>query len=159
MDNRLITSLAQYAYKPKTADERLRQATYAQKEVETLEATRSAYREKYGNTLKSVDYGSVRSSHGGGSRGPVERAVMALTSYDDQIATAIEKLTKARIEAENMIAMLDDGIDRDIMRRYYINGETIDSVAAAIHYEPLTVKRRKKKALDYIDSILETLPQ
>lgn len=77
-------------------------------------------------------------------------AVGRIRSLEAQAADAISRLCILRQEIETVIGRVAGDTLREVLHRHYIQGETLDEIAAALHYTNRHVARLHKKALQQI---------
>lgn len=82
---------------------------------------------------KSVRYGSDGSAHE--SRGnPVENAYCMLADYETEKDRQLSEMIRARKRAESMIITVSDPVQREILTRRYIIGQSWEDIAECMNY-------------------------
>ena len=92
-----------------------------------------------------------------GTNNPEGAEIQHLDGYEEALRRHVAKNEGLMIEAERLIGMVNDGIDRRILRDYYCLGMTLRRIASGIHYDHTTVWRRWTLSLDELDCANATL--
>ena len=109
--------------------ERVREYKHLKRETAQIEAHLHELRSSA--ALRSQALTGMPTAHGNG-HSPVEAAVAAIVDLE---ADYIEKLTalhKEQLAIEQAIASLDDSVERQLMRAYYIDGLIWEEVCLVI---------------------------
>ena len=101
-------------------------------EIETLNRARDRLREEE-TYLSATDYSRVTVMSSAG-RGSAERLALEQAEIDGKLCDAVQRLWKAKGEAETLISSLSSTRHRDLMRRRYLLCESWEQVAYEMHY-------------------------
>ncbi|MBO7275258.1 MAG: hypothetical protein J6V15_02675 [Clostridia bacterium] len=87
-----------------------------------------------------------KGSHSGADR--VQNAIEKIDEIERMIDEKIDTLVDLRKEIEVILAQIRSERTRTILERRYIDGQTIEQIAAAEHLEERWVRRLCNKAID-----------
>jgi DNA-directed RNA polymerase specialized sigma subunit len=95
--------------------------------------------------LKAIQYDADKVS--GGKIGDLSDAISALEGYAERVNAKWDKLIELRKEAGALIDTLQDGRYREVLRRRYLWGQTLEKIAADLRFDYRWVKRLHGRAL------------
>lgn len=78
-----------------------------------------------------------------------------LAELNDTINAKIDMLVDVKQEITDAIYQLEDGRYRAILQMYYVNGLTLEEVAAQMHYTWRWTTKLKKRAVAEIEKAIE----
>ena len=92
----------------------------------------NAYRQLLisGGTVRYNSDSSTRERNGN----PVERAYCCLADYEAELNSAAAEMIRCRKKAEDIIASVDDGTQREVLTRRYIVGQKWEDIAERMNY-------------------------
>lgn len=110
----------------------------------------NAYRQLLisGGTVRYNSDGSTRERNGN----PVERAYCCLADYEAELDSAAAEMIRCRKKAEDIIASVDDGTQREVLTRRYIVGQRWEDIAEVMNYSRQHVTRLHGYALQSLGS-------
>lgn len=79
----------------------------------------------------------------------IEEKLKACTEERDEAALTLSAIREA-------IHSVKDPLRRELLERYYLQGQTWERIAEEMHYSPAQIYKQRKRALDEID--LDFLP-
>lgn len=79
----------------------------------------------------------------------------AALQHEDGYTEALQRLLDSKSElletAESALAMLDDAVDRTILRYYYCQAMTDEQTAEIMHFERRSICKRRNEAVDELE--------
>lgn len=124
----------------------LNRAFYADKKAKALDMLVEQCRERATGLVRASE-GNDTGKNSAPKNG-TENALMQLAEAEEK--TLAQKMEAIRVSAEiqNKIASLhDDDLEAVLIHRYLLF-ETIDQTAEAMNYDPATIKRKTKRAIE-----------
>jgi DNA-binding NarL/FixJ family response regulator len=121
--------------------------------IDTIIKSKRERIEYWRELAKSI---TPQANNGGGHTGNtpksvVETAVLNIVTIEEQIQEEINALQAKYNEIETVIASVTDSIlEREILVRFYLQGETISKIACDMHFSERTISRVKDKNLKKI---------
>ena len=89
--------------------------------------------------LKAIQYDADKVS--GGKIGDLSDAIAALEGYAERVNAQWDKLVALRNEAGTLIEQIADGRYREVLKRRYLRGQTLERIAVDLGYSYRQVKR------------------
>lgn len=89
--------------------------------------------------LKAIQYDADKVS--GGKIGDLSDAIAALEGYAERVNAQWGKLVALRNEAGTLIEQIADGRYREVLKRRYLRGQTLERIAVDLGYSYRQVKR------------------
>lgn len=135
----------------------LNRAFYAEKKVRALEALAEQCRER----AQGLSRGSDDNDTGGRStpENGTENALMKLADMEERARRQREEAICASDEIQRAISTLHDEDLETVLIHRYLLFETIEQVAESIGYDPRTVKRKIRRAIEKLSpDVLECPP-
>ena len=111
--------------------------------IERLLAEERAWRDKAARV--SAPAGGM--PRGPGTSDPVGNLAVKLADLQADINRDIDRLVDLRRDIEKAVTALPDAVLADLLRRRYIDGQSLEDIADAMHYAPRHVVRLHAKAL------------
>ncbi|MBQ8123632.1 MAG: sigma-70 family RNA polymerase sigma factor [Ruminococcus sp.] len=135
----------------------LNRAFYADKKVKALEMLAEQCRERAQGLSHSVEGNDV-SGHSTPENG-TENALMKLADIEERAQRQREEAVCASDEIQQAISTLHDEDLETVLIHRYLLFETIEQVAESIGYDPRTVKRKIRRAIEKLSpDVLECPP-
>ena len=124
----------------------LNRAFYADKKVRALEMLAEQCRERAQGLSRSVEGNDVpgHSTPGNGT----ENALMKLAEMEERVQRQMKDAVYASSEIQLVISTLHDEDLETVLIHRYLLFETIEQVANSIGYDPRTVKRKIRRAIE-----------
>lgn len=101
---------------------------------------------------KSINYendGSKSEKQGNST----ENAYVMLAEYEEALDECLGQLVEARRRVEEYINLLSLPSEREVVTRFYVNGEKLSEIADKMHYSEPNVYRLKKNAIIRLQQI------
>lgn len=95
--------------------------------------------------LKGISYDGDRVS--GGKIGDLSDAIAALEGYAQQLNAKWDELIALRNEAGALIEQIADGRYREVLKRRYLRGQTLERIAVDLCFDYRWVKRLHGRAI------------
>ena len=95
--------------------------------------------------LKAIQYDADKVS--GGKIGDLSDAIAALERYAERVNTQWDKLVALRNEAGTLIEQIADGRYREVLKRRYLRGQTLERIAVDLCFDYRWVKRLHGRAI------------
>lgn len=116
----------------------------AERELKLLE---QEYEQAKGDILylKGIAYDGDRVS--GGKIGDLSDAIAALEGYAQQLNAKWDELIALRNEAGALIEQIADGRYREVLKRRYLRGQTLERIAVDLCFDYRWVKRLHGRAI------------
>ena len=95
--------------------------------------------------LKGISYDGDRVS--GGKIGDLSDAIAALEGYAQQLNEKWDELIALRNEAGALIEQIADGRYREVLKRRYLRGQTLERIAVDLCFDYRWVKRLHGRAI------------
>ena len=132
----------------------LNRAFYADKKAKALDMLVSQCRERATGLVRYSEGNDTGKS--GTSKNGTESALMKLVEMEEKAECQKAEAVKVSAEIQDAISMLhDDDLEAVLIHRYLLF-ETIEQTAISIGYDPRTIKRKVKKALEKLSpNVLE----
>lgn len=121
--------------------------------IDRLEKEKSKWRARAESV--SPVYSDTPRAHGGSDK--IQEAVERIIELEQEINQRIDELVTLRRQIEGLLASLKDEKLRELMQRYYIDGNTWEQVAEKMEYsDSRWPKRMHKKALAVLSLTIES---
>lgn len=132
----------------------LNRAFYADKKAKALDMLVSQCRERATGLVRYSEGNDTGKSDT--SKNGTESALMKLVEMEEKAECQKAEAVKVLAEIQDAISMLhDDDLEAVLIHRYLLF-ETIEQTAVSIGYDPRTIKRKVKKALEKLSpNVLE----
>lgn len=132
----------------------LNRAFYADKKAKALDMLVSQCRERATGLVRYSEGNDTGKSDT--SKNGTESALMKLAEMEEKAECQKAEAVKVSAEIQDAISMLhDDDLEAVLIHRYLLF-ETIEQTAVSIGYDPRTIKRKVKKALEKLSpNVLE----
>lgn len=124
----------------------LNRAFYADKKVKALEMLAEQCRERAQGLSRSVE-GNDAPGHSTPGNG-TENALMKLAEMEERVQRQMKDAVYASSEIQLVISTLHDEDLETVLIHRYLLFETIEQVANSIGYDPRTVKRKIRRAIE-----------
>jgi len=101
---------------------------------------------------KSINYendGSKSKKQGNST----ENAYVMLAEYEEALDECLGQFVEARRRVEEYINLLSLPSEREVVTRFYVNGEKLSEIADKMHYSEPNVYRLKKNAIIRLQQI------
>ncbi|MFC2314317.1 MAG: sigma factor-like helix-turn-helix DNA-binding protein [Selenomonas massiliensis] len=110
----------------------------AERELKLLE---QEYEQAKANILhlKAIQYDADKVS--GGKIGDLSDAIVVLEGYAERVNAQWDKLVALRNEAGTLIEQIADGRYREVLKRRYLHGQTLERIAVDLGYSYRQIKR------------------
>lgn len=95
--------------------------------------------------LKAIQYDADKVS--GGKIGDLSDAIAALEGYAERVNAKWDELIALRTEAEELIEQIADGRYREVLKRRYLWGQTLERIAVDLCFDYRWVKRLHGRAI------------
>ena len=95
--------------------------------------------------LKAIQYDVDKVS--GGKIGDLSDAIAALEKYAERVNAKWDELIALRTEAEGLIEKIADGRYREVLKRRYLRGQTLERIAVDLCFDYRWVKRLHGRAI------------
>ena len=95
--------------------------------------------------LKAIQYDADKVS--GGKIGDLSDAIAALERYAERVNTQWDKLVALRNEAGTLIEQIADGRYREVLKRRYLRGQTLERIKVDLGFDYRWVKRLHGRAI------------
>ena len=95
--------------------------------------------------LKAIQYDADKVS--GGKIGDLSDAIAALEGYAERVNAKWDELIALRTEAEELIEQIADGRYREVLKRRYLRGQTLERIAVDLCFDYRWVKRLHGRAI------------
>nr|DAY40106.1 MAG TPA: Protein of unknown function (DUF1492) [Caudoviricetes sp.] len=95
--------------------------------------------------LKAIQYDADKVS--GGKIGDLSDAIAALEGYAERVNAKWDELIALRTEAEELIEKIVDGRYREVLKRRYLRGQTLERIAVDLCFDYRWVKRLHGRAI------------
>ena len=95
--------------------------------------------------LKAIQYDADKVS--GGKIGDLSDAIAALEKYAERVNAKWDELIVLRMEAEELIEKIVDGRYREVLKRRYLRGQTLERIAVDLCFDYRWVKRLHGRAI------------
>ena len=124
----------------------LNRAFYAEKKIRALEALAEQCRERAQGLSRSSEGNDAPGS--GSPKNGTENALMKLAEMEERIRQQMAEAVCISEEIQKAISTLHDEDLETVLIHRYLLFETIEKVAESIGYDPRTVKRKIRKAVE-----------
>lgn len=134
-----------------TAKEYLRQYLDADRAINAKLEQISKLRALATKTTQTLQPDKVQSSN----ENKTEKIIAKIVDLENEVDAEIDRLVDIKTQVEAVIRQVPDAIQRIILERRYIIGETWEQIAVAMNYTYRHVTRLHGRALQSVKNVLE----
>ena len=106
--------------------------------------------------LKAIQYDADKVS--GGKIGDLSDAIAALEGYAERVNTQWDRLITLRKEAGALIEQIEDGRYREVLKRRYLQGQSLEEIAVDLRYNYRWIKRLHGRAMGEFEKLAPESP-
>lgn len=106
--------------------------------------------------LQAIQYDADKVS--GGKIGDLSDAIAALEGYAERVNTQWDRLITLRKEAGALIEQIEDGRYREVLKRRYLQGQSLEEIAVDLRYNYRWIKRLHGRAMGEFEKLAPESP-
>lgn len=104
--------------------------------------------------IKAINY-SKDTVTGGSSKDGLERSVLAMIDSKEQLETIRAQHLQMQADANMLILKVDNWLYREILRSYYVNGESVSGISKRLSYSTRYIEKQRSVALSEFGQFLD----